>query len=264
MAAGAWKAIELAPEGLGLSELIALRDGAIGSLVFDDFYPHTACAAIVQNIERVGLARSYTGDNVAANFTGLAAIEYIERQEDYLAAVEAANAERRRLLGSEADPLEAVLRLLGSAWPAGAVIAVEGTRPYFAGIIRDVRKVAHHTDSAARDLRGWSIARIGWQLSWNLYLSAPEGGGELAIWPRHWREADELAYRYDRATKKGYRPEVVDGPPAVVVPPRAGRLVLFNSLYYHVVFDVRGGRPRFAMSSFVGGTGERTPLVLWS
>ena len=241
-----------------------LRDGAVGCLVLDGFYPSAACAAVVQNIERVGLARSYTGDNVAANFTGLAAIEYVGREEDYLAAVEAANADRRRLLGSEADPLQAVLRLLGAAWPAGAVIAAEGTRPYFAGIIRDVRKVAHHTDSAARDLRGWSIAGIGWQLSWNLYLSAPEGGGELAIWPRHWREEDELAYRYDRATKKGYRPEVVEGPPAVVVSPRAGRLVLFNSLYYHVVSDVTGGRSRFAMSSFVGGTDECSPLVMWS
>jgi hypothetical protein len=264
MATGAWKAIELTPEQIGLSELRLLCDGTAGCLVVDDFYPNTACADVVQNIERAGLARSYTGDNVEASFSGLAAIEYAGQQEEYLAAVEGANAERRRLLGGQADPLAAVLRLLGSAWRAGARIATEGTRPYFAGIIRDVRKVAHHTDSAARDLRGWAIAGDRWQLSWNLYLSAPASGGELAIWQRQWREEDEMTFRFDRTTKKGYRPEVVDGPPAVVVPPRPGRLVMFNTLYYHVVFDVTGGRPRFAMSSFVGGTDERSPLVLWS
>src|SRR5262249_38897117 len=161
--------------------------------------------------------------------------EMANRKEEYLAAVAEANGERRGLLGDQADPMEQVLRLLREAWPAGAQIAAEGQRPYFAGVIRIINKSVHHTDSARRDLSGRSIAAIKQQLSWNVYLSTPEEGGELQIWRRHWREEDERVYRYARAAERGYRaegyrPEVVKGCPSVVVPARAGRLVLFNTL----------------------------------
>jgi hypothetical protein len=156
------------------------------------------------------------------------------------------------------------MQLLREAWPVGAGIATEREWPYFAGVIRIFKKAVHHTDSAPRDLPGWSIAKIRHQLSWNLYLTTPEQGGAVQIWNRRWCEEDERAYRYDRATKKGYRPEVVGGRPSVVIPPLVGRFVIFNALYYHTVLDVTGEKPRLAMSSFVGVADENSPLVLWS
>jgi hypothetical protein len=156
------------------------------------------------------------------------------------------------------------MRLLRKAWPAGSQIATNGDRPYFAGVIRIFKKGAHHTDSAPRDLPAWSIARIKHQLSWNLYLTVPEYGGEVQIWDRRWRAEDERAYRFDLATKKGYSPEVVDGCRSVVVSPLVGRFAMFNALYYHTVLDVTGEKPRLAMSSFVGVADESSPLVFWS
>jgi hypothetical protein len=86
----------------------------------------------------------------------------------------------------------------------------------------------------------------------------------LEIWQRQWREDDERTHRYDRATKKGWHPDVVAGQPSVLVTPRIGRLVLFNPLFYHKVLDVTGASPRLAMSSFVGVVDESSPLLLWS
>jgi hypothetical protein len=264
-----WEARFLDPDAWGPAGFQSLLTGEAACVVIDDFYPKDACAAIAENVLRLGLKRSFTVGKTEASFSGLVAMEMANRKAEYLAAVAETNRERRRLLGDQADPMEQVLRLLREAWPAGARIAGEGERPYFAGVIRIINKCVHHTDSARRDLPGWSIAGIKHQLSWNLYLCTPEKGGELQIWRRHWREEDEQAYRYARAAEKGYRaegyrPEVVEGWPYVVVPPRAGRLVLFNTLYYHVVRDVTGAKPRLAMSSFIGVTDESSPLVLWS
>jgi hypothetical protein len=268
-ASEAWEARFVDRDAWGPAAFTSLLTGEAACVAIDDFYAREACRAIAENVLGLGLKRSFTCDNTEASFSGLAAMECVNRREDYLAAVAETNAERRRLLGDQADPMEEVLSLLREAWPAGARIAAEGGRPYFAGVVRIIKKVVHHSDSAPRDLPGWSVAGIKHQLSWNLYLSAPEEGGELQVWRRRWREEDERTYRYPRAAERGYRaegyrPEVVEGWPYVVVPPRAGRLVLFNALYYHKVLDVAGARPRLAMSSFVGVTDEGSPLVLWS
>jgi hypothetical protein len=261
---GAWQALNLDRDDWGPAPFKSLLTGETACVVIDDFYSGAACSAIAENVQRLGLARSFTGENTVASYTGLAAMELADRKEDYLAAVAEANRDRCRLLGDQPDPLEAVMQLLCKAWPAGAGVATEGERPYFAGVIRIFRKAVHHTDSASRDLKGWSIAGIRSQLSWNLYLAIPERGGEVQIWNRQWRGEDERAYRYDRARKKGYSPEVVDGWRSVVVPPRIGRFVIFNALYYHTVLDVTGETPRLAMSSFVGVADDGNPLVLWS
>jgi hypothetical protein len=260
----AWDVVHLDRRRLGITEQNALRDGTMACVVVDHFHPEEACRAIGNNVVRLGLSRTYSGHNLEARFTGLVATEFLGRKEAYFAAVPQADEDRRRLLGDGSDPIDEVIRLLRGAWPAGARVATEGDQPYFAGVIRNLRTVPHHTDFGRRDLAGWAVARTRWQLSWNLYLTLPDSGGELEIWQRQWREEDEQAYRYDRATKKGWHPDVVAGWPSVRVAPRVGRLVVFNPLYYHKVLDVTGAKPRLAMSSFVGVADEDSPLVLWS
>lgn len=259
-----WQSLELGRDEWGPGPLKLLLTGEAACVVIDDFYPRESCAAIAASVRRRGLTRTFAGNNVQASFSGLAAIEMANRQADYLAAVAETNRERLRLLGGQPDPLDAVMQLLRRAWPAGAGIATEGGRPYFAGVIRAFRKAVHHTDSAPRDLAGWSVAGIRHQLSWNLYLAIPERGGEVEIWDRPWREEDEREYRYDRATKKGYNPDVVAGSRSVAVRPQVGRFVIFNAMYYHTVRDVTGEKPRMAMSSFVGVAEQDRRLVLWS
>jgi hypothetical protein len=261
--ATAWNVVYTDSERFGMRELNALWDGTAACVVIDNFYPEASCRAIADNVARLGFKRSYTGDNVDARFSGIAAMEFIGRKDEYFATAPAAEADRRELVGSQPDPINGILHLLANAWPAGARIADDSGRPYFAGIVRFVKNVAHHTDSAARDLPGWSVGQIQSQLACNLYLTEAEAGGELAIWHRHWRPEDEKEYRYDRATKKGYRPEIVQGYPFAVVPPRVGRLILLNALYYHKVLDVIGAAPRLTIASFIGTTDEHSPLILW-
>jgi hypothetical protein len=264
-----WVPLHSRHESFGAAELKALRNGSAPCVIIDDFCPEDVCSAIRENIERHGRARTYTGSNLDVGYWGVPAMEYVGRKDEYFTAVAGANEERQRLIGGQPDPLDSVLRMLWRAWPAGAEVATEGDRPYFAGIVRNIRKVPPHMDSAARDLPGWAVSRIAAQLSWNLYLSVPEVGGEFAIWPRYWRAEDEQVYRYAPAGqfgpdgKKGYRHDVVDGLQPVVVPPSVGRVIMLNTLYYHMVLDVEHQGSRYAMSSFIGIVDEESPLVLW-
>src|SRR5438552_4143760 len=97
----AWQALHLDRHDWGLAPFISLLTGEVACLVFDDFCPREACGAIAENVQRLGLTRSFTGENVEASFSGLAAIEFADRKEEYLAAVDDANRDRRRLLGDQ-------------------------------------------------------------------------------------------------------------------------------------------------------------------
>lgn len=259
-----WQPLFVASEHVGLNEFRSLMSGRVACIVIENFYPSDLCDAISQNVGRLGLTDSFSGDNVEARYSGRAAIEMTTEKEGYLSGVAEANRKRLELLGGQEDPLPKVLGLLNKIWPAGASVASENGRPYFAGVIRIFRKAVPHNDYAPRDMQGWTIASIKQQLSWNLYLQAPEEGGEFEIWNRRWVSGDEESYKHDPSVKKGYDDAVVKGYSSSVVEPSQGRFVIFDATNYHTIHDVKGQKQRLAMSSFIGVADESSPLVLWS
>jgi hypothetical protein len=87
----AWQALVLDRRDFGPGVPGSLLAGKAACVVIDIFYPREACSAIAENVRRFGLTRSFTGENTQASFSGLAAIEMVNRQEDYLAAVAETN-----------------------------------------------------------------------------------------------------------------------------------------------------------------------------
>lgn len=259
-----WPALFIEKADFNKEHLQALREQRVSCIVIDDFYPSDACAKIAQAVEQVGFKYSFKAVNVEAYYSGRAAIELAAEKKNYFDGVAEANQQRQQYIGSATDPLEMVIALLQQGWKPGAEIALEGGRPYFAGVIRIFKNGVVHNDYAPRDMVGWTIADINQQLSWNLFLQSPEGGGEFQIWKRYWIPEDEKLYKHDPKTMKGYKDEVVNGCATAVVDPQTGRFVLFDARNYHTIGNVVGNRDRIAMSSFIGIVDESKPLIFWS
>jgi hypothetical protein len=103
-----------------------------------------------------------------------------------------------------------------------------------------------HVDFAPQDSAGWAIADTRVQLSWNLYLDNPSGGGDLHVWERRWSPEDDRVHQVEG--QYYYRPDVVDGARRVDVPVTVGDVVILNSAFYHSVGEAAG---RMGFGSFV-------------
>jgi hypothetical protein len=103
-----------------------------------------------------------------------------------------------------------------------------------------------HVDFAPQDSAGWAIADTRVQLSWNVYLDNPSGGGDLHVWERRWRPEDDLVHQVEG--QYYYRPDVVDGVRRVDVPVAVGDVVILNSALYHTVGKAAG---RLGFGSFI-------------
>jgi len=259
-----WRPLFVKKDNFSFAHWQRLASQEAACLVIDDFYPIESCTAISRAVMDSGLQYSFKAQNVEAHYSGRAAIELAREKETYFQGVAEANEHRKSLLGENTNPLDLVIKLLQRIWPPGAQIALEDGESYFAGVIRIFRLGVVHNDFAPRDMRGWHIASIRQQFSWNLFLQTPETGGEFVIWKRYWETNDEPLYKYDSRTMKGYKSEVISNCPSVVVEPKEGRLVLFDSRNYHDVSKVIGERQRLAMSAFIGLIDEHNPLLLWS
>lgn len=260
-----WTPIFTKKENLSKEDLQALRSGEVSCLVIDDFYPDSACEIVSQTILNQGLKFPFKGENVVAYYSGLPAIDMVNRKREYFQGVLEANKCRKELFKNQLDPLEIVRKKVFSKIGGhGAEIASEEGNPYFAGVIRIFRKGVIHNDWAPRDMKGWFISNVTQQLSWNLFLQAPELGGEFQIWKRYWLEEDEKWYKHDPLKMKGYKDEVVANCQWAMIEPRPGRFILFDARNYHTIHDVKGEKERIVISSFAGLIDEESPLLLWS
>lgn len=259
-----WTQLLVKKEDFSQKHIQALITQQISCIVIDDFYPSDACSQIAHSVDELGFKYSFKAVNVEAYYSGRAAIELAAEKEKYFNGVAEANQQRQQYLGAAENPFNAVIEMMSKAWAAGAEIASEEGRPYFAGVIRIFKNGVVHNDYAPRDMVGWVIANISQQLSWNLFLQSPHNGGEFQIWKRYWTPEDEKLYKHDPKTMKGYKDEVVSNCATSIVEPKTGRFVLFDARNYHTIGNVTGDKNRIAMSSFVGIVDESKPLLFWS
>jgi 2OG-Fe(II) oxygenase superfamily len=165
---------------------------------------------------------------------------------------------RRRM--SAAGLHDAFLQQITAAWGGPVRAATSDGRTAYWGI---VRRMADGTMVHWDDVRTefpepiFDDVPTG-QITVNVFLAAPQEGGELSVWSRPREAAHENA-----RTGYGYRREdVVPEPPEVCARPEAGDAIFFSSCNYHAVTAVRRG-DRVAFSLFMG-PGHDGTLMLWS
>lgn len=157
------------------------------------------------------------------------------------------------------DPMDVAKQRLRSAWGDDLIPAKSAGRDLFAGMIREIASGAKiHFDEIVREFPGVLDEPPASFLTFNWYLSMPDGGGETRVHRHRWQPSDEQ-YR----DGYGYTEEAVKGEPVAVVEPEAGDAVIFDSRNFHAVEPPRGEGRRVSLSFFLGVTG-RGPLAIWS
>jgi predicted 2-oxoglutarate/Fe(II)-dependent dioxygenase YbiX len=127
-------------------------------------------------------------------------------------------------------------------------------------LFEDGHSLPPHQDVLARETDDEVATRLLAQLTVNVYLRTPRGGGELEIWdliPDDEQVAELYCGDYDFLDTARLPPSTA------LIRPGVGELVLMLSNRIHAVRPSSGG-PRVSMSCFVGSTGEAERLVLWN
>ncbi|MCE9531290.1 MAG: hypothetical protein K8T89_09235 [Planctomycetes bacterium] len=205
------------------------------------------------------MRKTLHGSNIESSHSGISVADYKDRSEAaYFADVPLAIEERQALLLGLPDPQTAAIELLGAAWPHGATVAGR----YFSGVVRQLTKSTTHNDWTPRDFPNWIVGRINRSLSWHVYLSAPETGGEFCVWRRPWQEGDEEYQFADAAL--GYDESFLSAYPVAIEGCRVGRFVVFDTRNYHAFRAPLGATPCYVISSFLGIVAADRPMIFWS
>nr|WP_190128068.1 2OG-Fe(II) oxygenase [Streptomyces mashuensis] len=199
--------------------------------------------------QRIGFAYSEISDETSRDRYHKEARDNIQRMRD--------------LFAPYASPSDVLRLLLEEAWEPGANLMHMAGRKAFIGICRYQHKdvdLNPHTDALERNLPPGHVQGLKAQLSVNIYINIPRSGGELELWGTEPGERD-----YDEL--RGERVWGIDrdriGPPAVVVKPAPGDLLLLNPRQIHAVRP-SGDEPRITLGHFIGYYGQDRPLELWS
>jgi len=146
----------------------------------------------------------------------------------------------------------------------GAEVAKFEKGRAFAGLARifsEGSDAEDHTDELMKDVPDERLAsEIIQQLAANVYLQESDSGGDLVVVDQKLRYPNYEKFQIEGSY--GIRPEFVTGESAIYRP-RAGDLVLFDSMNIHSVTKIFGPRDRVSASCFVG-IRKAKPAVFWS
>ena len=239
--------------------LQALMRHELGAVRLPAFATPDECAALAEAAERHGF-ENYKDTVPPIGRIGVARFDYLPHEKArYRADAAAARTVLSRIIESSFDPFQRFAAALQASTPSPVRLArEEATGDYFLGVFRNMQGGAPpHIDYAPWEARGWAIADVTAQLTWNLYLTIPDEGGGTRIYDRAWQPEDE---RHKLPGSYAYASEVVDRAPACDLQPRLGEVIVFNTRNYHEVFASTS--MRMTCGSFFGPASDGE-LWLW-
>jgi hypothetical protein len=180
----------------------------------------------------------------------------------YLDQAEADSSLLRELFAGSGtpDPLDVLHEVAGGLLGEDVTVAMEGSRNYFSGVVRDINSGAlPHYDDASVDTPGLAIGRTDSQLSFLLYLTDFVGGG-LTSYDKKPTAQDNAEYQLGY----GYSAEAVQGAAFQGVLPKKGSVVVFNPRFIHSVAPIMGSQRRLTVSAFIGRDPASGKLISWS
>ena len=199
-------------------------------------------------------------------FGGRALFDCVGRDEcdDYFASADVARNGVRQLLAPYVNPADLIRAKVDEAWAPGCGLMKFGGRRANAGLVRSFSnggEAKPHTDRCDWDWPCPETAEVNHQLAVNAYLSQAEAGGELELWDfRPTRpQYNELRDRDSYGLRRDLLP-----PPAAVIRPTPGSLIIFNASRVHAVRASRGDGARVTVSGFLAYRGPDQRLGFFS
>jgi 2OG-Fe(II) oxygenase superfamily len=114
-----------------------------------------------------------------------------------------------------------------------------------------------HNDVPRADVPGSLLAQqIDIAVTCNLYLSVPEWGGEVKVYPQRLSRNEYDANRRPAPNDYAVRDEILV-PDPVIIRPEKGDLIIWDADYLHSVGACKGQTPRYTLSSFIGVTRDQ-------
>ena len=191
-----------------------------------------------------------------------------DRKKQYFADAMPTVRALRSIWAPHLSPIDRLRLELQESWPAGANLEYYDGQGLFVGQARVFGEMGAlpHQDYMLWELaslRGTAAqaSDIQSQLTANIYLQTPDRGGEVQLWSAGYDHDEYIALREQPGVPgldRGRIPE-----PTVQITPEPGMLLIFHATRLHAVLP-SVGRPRVALSCFIGVRGEDEPLTYWS
>lgn len=161
------------------------------------------------------------------------------------------------------DPVKKITEVLSQQTCRQVDIFDEpGFGRYFAGAFRSFRGHGKlHVDHAPSHIQQpWAVTEIKRQMTWNLYYTRLNSGGELVIYDTIHTPQNEPM----KVPGEYYFPyEVLERPDCISLVPEVGDLIIFNTQNFHEILGNNGGGHRISQTSFIG-LKQDDSLGLWS
>jgi hypothetical protein len=258
VADGFFGAIEA--ENLNKDILFSIATGVVGAVKLRRFIDQARCSALVAAVAAAGMnsfdkvryhVPTYNLGPIINHYLphGRLTEEYWDHQAVAESFWQQHSALDMRILCRER---------IGNAWQLPVMAAKAQNRDLYWGIIRENGRGAPlHWDDVSHEFPiGFLDPQPIVQLTFNLYLSMPEDGGQTHIWPRRWQPSDET-YRIGSCW-----PDLPLNDKPVIVHPEAGDAVIFDPRNYHSVFPAPAGR-RYVLGFYLAVTAGGN-LITWS
>jgi hypothetical protein len=236
----------------------------IPGILVKEFVSKEECAAVADRLKKMQFGNYDHLKDIPVHHLGVCHNQLVNEDKSvYFGKIEEAN----RLVASIFDgiidnPVNKLLDRLNQSTSRKAQIATEeGYGEYFAGAFRSFSGHGRlHVDHAPTHIKPhWDVKNIIQQLTWNIYFSMLNTGGDLVIYDTIHTPENEL----QKVPGEYYFPySVLEGNAHLKVIPEIGDLIIFNTQNFHEILGNTDGR-RISQTSFMG-IGFDGGIRIWS
>src|SRR5919205_864264 len=164
-----------------------LANFQIPGIRVENFMPLDICAVVSKRLRERNFRNYSHLKDIPVHQLGLCHNQYAhEDKEVYFSKMEEAQKAIDEIYdGLDINPVEMVIEAIASRANRRVNIFDEpGYGPYFAGAFRQFRGHGRlHVDHAPSHIKKpWAVTEITCQMTWNIYYSLTNGGGELIIY----------------------------------------------------------------------------------
>lgn len=251
---------ELNEENLNL-----LLDFKIPGIIVREFLAPELCLRVAERLVTQSFDTYDHLNEIPVNHIGLCHNQWAHDQKDvYFDKKQQAQQEIDGIYESlDIDPVLMVAEAISQqARRPAAIFEEPGFGRYFAGAFRSFRGHGKlHVDHAPSHIhQSWAVTEISRQMTWNLYYTRLDKGGELVIYDTVHTPQNEPM----KVPGEYYFPyEVLESPNHISLVPEVGDLIIFNTQNFHEILGNNSGGHRISQTSFIGLKPDGS-LGLWS